>query len=185
MVASVNDFLAQFQGGGARANRYEVVLTFPNGVGDAATAEKISFTCKAASIPASNLGVATVPYKGRPVKLPGDKTWDDWNITVLLDNDFVGRTVFEIWHDNILGFDSNVAQPGWVNPRNVFATATVTLLDRSDAALNSWQLEGMFPIHVGDVALGYDQNDQVMEQQVSFAINGVSVIDAAGAPITT
>ncbi len=57
MAANVNSFLANFTGGGARANRYEVIIGFPNflNIRDTAVQQKISFTCKAASIPASSI----------------------------------------------------------------------------------------------------------------------------------
>jgi len=104
MTASPLDFLANFQGGGFRPNRYQVILTFPAGVPNALNAAtKFGFTCKAAAIPSSQMGVAEIPYMGRQIKVPGDKTWDDWNVTVMLDTDFATRDVFETWHDLILG----------------------------------------------------------------------------------
>jgi len=175
MTASVHDFLANFSGGGLRPNRYEVVLTFPGPVSSAVggnVAQKISFTCKAATIPATNMGVIDVPFMGRQVKVAGDKIWDDWTISVLLDNDLLGRRVFEVWHDMILAFDRNVATPEFVNPSNYYASAIVTLLDRADQPLQSYQVDGMFPTQVGEVQLGYDQNDQIAEQSCTFAING-------------
>ena len=177
VATSVADFLAQFQYGGLRPNRYQVILTFPGNVTAAlgsgtSVAQKISFTCKAASVPASALGQVQVPYMGRQIKLAGDKTFDDWNVSILLDNDLIGRHVFETWHNQILSFDGNVATPDFVNPSNYFATATVQLLDRADQPLDTYTIEAMWPVNVGDVSLGYDQNDTVSEQQVSFAVNG-------------
>lgn len=173
--ASVYDFLANFRGGGARPNRYRVTLTFPPGVPQSiAASTKISFTCNAASIPSSNMGVVNAPYMGREVKLPGDKTFDDWSVQVLVDNDFLGRSVFEKWHDMLLGFKSNVAQPQMVNPINAYARALVQTLDRADNVVRTYQIEGMFPIQVGEITLGYDQNDQIIMQPVTFAINGWS-----------
>ncbi len=175
MPASVHDFLANFQGGGLRPNRYLVVLTFPGSVSSATggqPATKIGFTCKAATIPSSNMGVIDVPYMGRQVKVAGDKVWDDWTVQIILDNDLIGRQVFERWHDQILGFQSNVATPEFVNPSNYYAQAEVTLLDRADQPLQTYLVDSMFPSQVAEIQLGYDQNDQVAEQSVTFAING-------------
>lgn len=174
---SVHDFLSNFQRGGLRPNRYQVVLAFPTDVTSAmgsgtSVAQKISFTCTAASIPASTLGVVTVPYMGRQIKLAGDKTFDDWNVTIILDNDLVGRHVFESWHDQMLSFDGNVSTQNFVNPSNYFAQATVQLLDRADNPLETYTVESMWPAQVSEVQLGYDQNDTVSQQQVSFAVNG-------------
>lgn len=173
MTASIYDFLANFRGGGARPNRYRVTLTFPQtvpGAADAAT--KIAFTCSAAAIPAGTLGVVDVPYMGRQVKVPGDKIWEDWTVQILLDNDFIGRSAFETWQDQLLGFRSNLAQPDKVNPINAYAFATVNCLDRADNVTQQYQIDGMFPTNIGEVTLGYDQNDQVALQSVTFAING-------------
>ncbi len=173
MVASVHDFIANFRGGGARPNRYQVVLTFPPGVsGSLAAATKMGFTCKASSIPESTLGQISLFYMGRPIKVPGDKEFSDWNVTCYVDQDWIGRGVFEEWHNKILGFDSNVASDGFQDPVMCFARATVMLLDRYDRVTRTYDVEGIWPTNVGEVTLGYDQNDQVMEQQVTFAING-------------
>lgn len=175
MSADIHSFLANFQGGGARPNRYEVVLTFPAGIPNGISASvKAGFTCRSASIPASNMGVIDVPYKGRQVKVPGDKVWDDWTVQILIDNDFATRDVFERWHDLILGFDSNVASNGFVNPANAFARAQVNAMDRYDQVIKTYVVEGMFPSQVGELSLAYDANDQIMEQSVTFAINGWS-----------
>lgn len=175
MNPSISDFMANFKGGGLRPNRYKVIMTFPSAVAgfDPQAAEKISYTCMAASIPSSNMGVIDVPYYGRQLKVPGDKIWDDWNVTINLDNDMKGREIFEQWHNAINGFESNVAQSdALVNPSNVYANAQVFLLDRADKTLAVYRVEGMFPVQVGEVTIGYDQNDQIAQQQVTFAING-------------
>lgn len=174
-VSSVYDFLSNFRGGGYRPNRYRVILNFPGSVpGAQNAATKISFTCVAASIPSSNMGSVDLPYMGRPVKVPGDKIFDDWSVQILLDNDFLGRGIFERWHDQMLGFRSNVAQPQMVNPINAFASAIVQALDRNETIVREYRVEGMFPTQVGEITLGYDQNDQVAMQAVNFAINGWS-----------
>lgn len=174
MTADIYSFLSNFKGGGARPNRYQVVLDFPKGVGSTETSRKIGFTCKATAIPSSNMGVIDLPFMGRQIKVPGDKTWDDWNVTVLIDNDFATRDVFEAWHNKILGFQSNVADKDFIDPANVYAKAQVHQLDRADTIVKTYFVEGIFPTSVGEISLGYDSNDQVMEQPVTFAINGWS-----------
>lgn len=173
MTASVLDFLANFTGGGARPNRYRVILTFPPLVPNtSAVAPKVAFTCRAASIPTSNLGVCNVPYMGRTIKVPGDKQFDDWTVRILIDNDFATRIAFESWHNALLNFDANVASEGMINPINGFATAQVQQLDRYDQPIQNYTIEAMWPTTVGDIELAYDANDQVEEQTVSFAVNG-------------
>lgn len=182
MVADINAFLNNFQGGGARQNRYEVFIGFPNTLGASNDIiQKISFTCKASSIPSAEMGVATVPYKGREVKIQGDRKFNDWSVTIILDNDFKGRDMFEIWIATMLGNSSNVTKSvNEVNPLNTFGQAQVHMLDRNDNIVKRYQLTGIFPTNVGDITIGYDQNDQVIEQQVTFAVNEVEAFDADG-----
>lgn len=178
MGASISEFLANFQGGGARPNRYEVILTFPVAVPFAGEASrKFQFTCKAATIPASNMGNIDVPYKGRQVKVPGDRVFDDWTVTALLDNDFLARKSFENWHNRINGFQTNVSDVNFINPANLYATAQVHLMDRADRIVRTYYIDGMYPTQVGEVQLGYDQNDQIAEQPITFAINSWSTDD--------
>lgn len=175
MTAAISDFLANFQGGGYRPNRFNVILTFPGAVPNAlGAATKFGFTCRSASIPQLTLGVAEVPYMGRMAKIPGDKVWDDWNVTVMVDMDFVVRDVFESWQDMILGFDSNVATNGMQNPTNCFATATVQALDRYDNVIKNYTASGIWPSSVGEMQLAYDDNNTVSSFDVTFSVNNWS-----------
>ena len=170
--ASVDSFLANFQGGGARPNRYEVILTFPTLVTNPEATRKASFTCKAASLPASNMGEVAVPYMGREVKVAGDKTFDPWTVTIINDTDFSVRDTFERWVDRILGHVSNYAASGWENPNNYYANAVVRQFGReNNKVLKEYEISGLFPTQVGEISLGYDQNDSVEEFTVNFALN--------------
>lgn len=173
MAAGIDGLLANLQGGGARANRYEVILTFPKGVGSVQIAQKLSFLCKASAVPAFTLGEAIVPYKGRQVKLPGDATFDDWNVTVILDNDYATRNVFEDWLNKINGWTSNTAVAGYQKPTTLFGSGIIHHLDREDKIIKTYNVQGIWPKLVGEIALGYDTNDAVAEQAITFAVNNI------------
>lgn len=166
----VGSFISNFQGGGLRPNLYKVILTFPTEVGGQQAATKISFSCKATTIPASQIGVVNAPYMGRVAKFAGDRTFDDWNITVMLDTDMVSREAFEKWSDLVNGHVSNVAIPGWGNPSNYMASAEVYLLDREGKTIQTYTIEGTFPINVGEIQLAWDSNDQLAELPVTLAV---------------
>lgn len=166
----VNSFISNFTGGGLRPSRYKVVLSFPSAVGGAQAALKVGFTCKAASVPASRVGMAIAPYMGRKIKLAGDREFDDWNITVMLDTDMVTRDAFEVWSDLINGHASNVAIPGWGNPSTYMANAEVHLIDAEGKTLRKYTLEGTWPTSVGEISLGWDQSDTIAEMPVTLAV---------------
>jgi len=173
MSADIFGFLGNFQGGGARPNRYELMLTFPSTIGSTSIAQKLSFTCKATSIPGFTLGEAVVPYKGRQIKIPGDVVFNDWNVTILIDNDMVGKTVFEDWLNMISAWEANTTQAGYMAPSKIYGNGTIKQLDREDNVIKTYEVQGIFPKDVGEIALGYDTNDTIMEQPVTFAVNSV------------
>ncbi len=168
---SVNAFLSNFQGGGARPNLYDVVITFPAIQNAIAAATKLNFTCRAAALPPSVMQPVDVPYMGRIVKIAGDRTFDDWVVRVFNDNDFIVKNTLEKWSNLINAHEGNIAAPGWTNPRNYLTHALVSQLDREGRIKKVYKMEGIFPVRVGEIQLGYDINNQVEEFDVVFAVN--------------
>ena len=82
---NITEFRSRLTGGGARANLFEVGITFPDGLGidERLVSDKIPFLVKAAEIPASNLGNIPVPYRGRVLPVAGDRTFDPWTVTII------------------------------------------------------------------------------------------------------
>lgn len=168
---SINEFIANFQGGGARPNLYDVTLTFPFGIASPNTSRKASFSCKAASLPSSTLSPIILPYMGREVKVAGDRTFDDWTITILNDTDFDVRDAFERWVDAIGGAVSNLASPGFSNPTRYYANAIVEQMTTEGVPVKWYSMEGIFPINIAEIPLAYDANNQVEEFSVTLAVN--------------
>ena len=99
---TLSQFKAKLAGGAARANLFEVSIpTFPSaiqgawGPGDDAENGIFKFLCKSANLPASNVGSIDIPFRGRILKVAGDRTFDDWTVSVINDEDFKLRTAFE------------------------------------------------------------------------------------------
>jgi hypothetical protein len=165
--SSVNQFLNNFDGG-ARPNRYRVIITGqPAGAG--AVPETIQFLCRASSIPASNLGVARVNYMGREAKISGDKVFEDWSITVYNNISWDTRGFFERWVNGMLNHQGNTTQ--FQNNDTYFADATVEQLDRNEATIAVYNMRGIWPTNLGDIQLAYDNNDTVEEFTVTFVVN--------------
>ena len=86
---TIDRFKSKLTGGGARPNLFEVALDFPEGTtGDAGDVskdfnDKVRFLVKAANLPASNITPIDVPFRGRNLKIAGDRTFDVWTITVI------------------------------------------------------------------------------------------------------
>lgn len=164
--SSVTHFLGQFEGG-ARPNRYRVRIVGPQA--GATVPEKMLFLCKAAAIPASSIGPVEVAYMGRMVKIAGDKTFDDWTVTVYNDTTWDLRREFEIWMNGMLNHEANVT--AFQNARDYHADGIVEQLDRNESVIQTYTMRAIFPTSVGEITLGYDNNNSVEEFQVTFAVN--------------
>ena len=83
---TIDDFKQRLIGGGSRSNLFEVVMNFPEGVVGADVTDielKSRFLIKAAQLPASNVTPIEVPFRGRTLKVAGDRTFDAWTVTVI------------------------------------------------------------------------------------------------------
>ena len=153
-LRKITDFKSKLTGGGARANLFEVVLNFPDAAQpDSDTLEKARFLVKGANMPASNIQQIEVPFRGRVLKIAGDRTFDSWTVTVLNDTDFAIRSAFERWMNTINRVSDNT---GLVNPADYQSDAYVYQLDRDGSTLRSYRFYDVFPTQVAPIELSYD-----------------------------
>ena len=136
-ILGVDDFKAKLKGGGARANLFKATLNFPAYAGG--DVELASFLCEAAQLPASNLGGIVVPFRGRQLKLAGDRTFDDWTVTIINDTDFKLRNAFERWMNYI---NAHSANTGLVNPLDYQADLLVDQLNKDGATIKQYKFIG-------------------------------------------
>jgi hypothetical protein len=164
-ILSVDDFKAQLKGGGARPNLFRVTVNFPAYAGGNATLT--SFMVKAAQLPGSTVASVDVPFRGRILKIAGERTFDPWTITVINDTDFDVRDAMERWSN---GINSHSANTGLVSPADYQADMIVEQLDKDETVIKRYDFRGAFPTVVSPIELAYDANDQIEEFTVEFAI---------------
>ena len=174
-LRTISNFKSKLTGGGARANLFEVVLTFPDTAQpDSAVLDKARFLVKGANLPASNVAQIEVPFRGRVLKIAGDRTFDSWTVTVINDTDFAIRSAFERWSNTINRLSDNT---GLTNPADYQSDAYVYQLDRDGSTLRSYRFYDTFPTQVGPIELSYDAQgiqEFTVELQVQYweAIKG-------------
>ena len=174
-LRTISNFKSKLTGGGARANLFEVVLTFPDAAQpDQEVLEKARFLVKSANLPASNVSPIEVPFRGRTLKIAGDRSFESWTVTVMNDTDFAIRSAFERWMNTINRLSDNT---GLTNPADYQADAYVYQLDRDGTTLRSYRFFDTFPTQVGPIELSYDAQgiqEFTVELQVQYweAIKG-------------
>lgn len=164
-ILGVDDFKAKLKGGGARPNLFKATINFPAyAQGDV---ELTSFMCKAAVLPASTMAVIDVPFRGRQLKIAGDRTFESWTPTILNDTDFVVRDSMERWMN---GINAHSANTGLVAPADYSADLVVEQLDRDETVLKRYNFRGCFPTSIGAIDLDFGTNDTIEEFTVEFQV---------------
>jgi len=178
-LRKITDFKSKLTGGGARANLFEVILTFPDAAQpDNVVLDKSRFLVKGANLPASNIAQIEVPFRGRSLKIAGDRTFDSWTVTVINDTDFSIRSAFERWMNTINRVSDNT---GLVNPADYQADSYVYQLDRDGSTLRSYRFYDVFPTQVAPIELSYDNGTGIEEFTVELQVQWWEAYKGTGA----
>ena len=159
-------------GSGARANLFDVTIA---GAGVAKlTPSEFNFACKGANIPSMAVATIDVPYFGRTIKVPGNKTFDNWTVTIINDEEFLIRNAMEKWVAAMGTHEGNIATIGntfGAAGGTLFGQATVQHYSKGGAALGQakYNFINIFPVSIGEIALDWGTNDTIEEFTVEFA----------------
>lgn len=164
-ILGVDDFKSKLRGGGARPNLFKATVNFPAYAGG--DVELTSFLCKAAALPASIMNVIEVPFRGRQLKIAGDRTFETWTVTIINDTNFDTRNAMERWMN---GINAHSANTGLTNPVDYEADLIVEQLDKDGSTLKTYQFRGCFPTNVSAIDVNYETVDTIEEFTVEFQV---------------
>ena len=180
-LRTITGFKSKLAGGGARPNLFEVELAFPDALSiDNDVKEKSRFLVKAASLPASNIAPIDINFRGRILKIAGDRTFDTWTITVMNDVDFAIRNAFELWMNQINKLSDNT---GTTNPAEYQPDAYVHQLDRDGSTLRTYKFHDVFPTNLSQIDLSYETTDTIQEFTVELQVQWYEAIKGVGANV--
>ena len=184
----ISAFKSKLIGGGARPNLFEVDVTFPTAVnlgvqGDGTgtfDSENFRFLCKTAALPGSNVTPIEVPFRGRTLKVAGDRTIEPWSVTIINDEDFSHRRAFEAWIQNMAQYGDH---SGLTDPNDYMGNAVVYQLGRSESVqqgtnttgdnsriLAQYRFIDIFPTSISEIGLSYDSENLIEEFTVDFQV---------------
>ena len=170
MAFNVAEFRSQMTGDGARPNLFSVSLTFPQIVsGGADASRKVTFMAKAAQLPGSSIAQVPVYYFGREMKFVGNRTFADWTISVINDEDFTIRNTMERWMNSLNSHAGNVRDQAATTPSSYSVDAEVIQYGKAGNELKKYTFVGMFPIDLAAIALDWGTNDTIEEFDITFA----------------
>ena len=177
-LRTITGFKSKLAGGGTRPNLFEVEIAFPEQLAiDNDVKEKSRFLVKAAALPASNITPVEVNFRGRILKIAGERTFDTWTVTVINDLDFGIRSAFEKWMNLINKMEDAT---GTVNPADYQPDAYVHQLDRDGSTLRSYKFHDIFPTNISAIDLSYETTDTIEEFTVELQVQWWEALKGVG-----
>lgn len=170
MAFNVTEFRSQMIGDGARPNLFSVSLAFPGIAANAGAAgTKTTFMAKSAQLPGSSVGTVPVFYFGRELKFAGNRTFPDWTLQIINDEDFLIRNSLETWMNSINSHQANLRNAAAAAPLGYTTDAVVNQYGKSGNTLKAYTFVGLFPIDIAPIDLDWGSNDTIEEYSVTFA----------------
>ena len=177
-LRTITGFKSKLAGGGTRPNLFEVEIAFPEQLAiDNDVKEKSRFLVKAAALPASNITPVEVNFRGRILKIAGERTFDTWTVTVINDLDFGIRSAFEKWMNLINKMEDAT---GTVNPADYQPAAYVHQLDRDGSTLRTYKFHDVFPTNISQIDLSYETTDTIEEFTVELQVQWWEALRGVG-----
>jgi hypothetical protein len=113
------------------------------------------------------MNVVEVPFRGRQLKIAGDRTFETWTTTIINDTDFNVRNAMERWMN---GINAHSANTGLTNPVEYEADLIVEQLDKDGETIKTYQFRGCFPTNVAAIDVNYETVDTIEEFTVEFQV---------------
>ncbi len=180
---TITNFMGGVQQDFARPNLFQVDIDFPGNLGDriglsnGADLQKLgTLTVKATTLPASTIGVVEVPFRGRMLKIAGDRTFEPWSFTIQNDTFHQLRTAFLQWMEAIQIHEENATRIEWgsgasqPNYLNYMANMRVSQLDRRGNVIQTYLMADCWPSNVSAIDLDFGSNDAIEEFTVEWQV---------------
>ena len=172
MAFAISDIQSQLQYGGARPSLFQVNILNPlDGRGQI----KQPFMIMAASIPDSTVGAIPVPYFGRTINVAGVRQYQQWQVEVINDEDFLVRAGFEAWVGKINTPVTNIRATGTSAPAAYKSRGQVLQYSQVGQVIKTYHFEGLFPVQVGGIQLSWQAGNQIETFPVTFVLDEFTI----------
>jgi hypothetical protein len=182
MAFNINTFRSELKGDGARPTLFEVQIYFPVSLAGVFPTAQTAVQAKASSLPGSTLGIIEVPYFGRKIKVAGDRTFDDWTMTLINDEDFNIRNAFEFWHNAMdqytTGSERKRVNGANENPYSYVSNVYVKQFGKQGNVIKVYELVNAFPNQISQIDVSWENNDQIEEFDVTWSYDYFKVLEA-------
>lgn len=167
MAFRIQDIKSALEFGGARPSLFNVTLQLPSALnveGKDLFSRKISFLCNAASLPPSTISPIEVAYFGRKIKVAGNRTFPEWSLTIINDEDFALRNAFEAWMGAINGHSTNLRNSGASSSPQSYKTDAIVkqfAKDSETTPIRKYKFQGLFPTEVSPIEVNWSSENEI------------------------
>jgi hypothetical protein len=161
-MRSINDFKSSFSGDLARTNRFDVEIPVPlTLIPYLKTSKTLNYRCEVANLPGRTFATTEQKTYGPIEKFPYLSTYNDIDLTFIVDDDMSQKFLFDGWLNYInpnynynLRYKENYATTLTINQYDVSneKTYTVSLFDAFPISMNQldldWNGEGYHKLSV-------------------------------------
>ena len=169
---NINSFRSALTGDGARPNLFQIQIPMSGLAGVTDPGQTLSFMAKSAQLPGSTMGMVPLYYMGRELKFAGNRTFTDWTVTIINDENMSVRKAIEQWMNGINSNVGNVrllGSPNNLGQNTYQVDGNVTQFSKANTTIKAYKMVGLFPIDLAPIDLDWGQNDTIEEFSVTFA----------------
>ena len=164
-MRSLHDFKSSFKGDLAKVNRFDVEIPLPlTLLTYVKTARNLLYRCEVANLPGRTLATMEQKTYGPVEKYPYLSTYNDMDLTFIVDDDMSQKTLFDGW--------INFINPSYNNnmryKENYATTLTINQYDVSNEKTYSVSLMDAYPISMNQLDLDWN-GDGYHKLTVTFA----------------
>ena len=193
MPFNIQNFRSSLLEDGARSCLFDIMMPFPTLVGTGGTApntfgsatQQMTFKAKSSSLPGDSIGTVPLNYFGREIKVPGNRTFPEWSVTIINDEDFTLRTTFERWMSGINSHVQNLRDPAFTNGGGYEVDAWVNQYAKTGEIVKTYKMVGIFPTDVSPIDVDWGNTDSIEEFQVTFALQWWESVDSTDSSTST
>ena len=169
MAFRVQEFRSQMNYDGARPNLFKCDLTFPTLTQGQGAQTKFTFMARAAQLPGTTVNQIPQFYFGRELKFSGNRSFPEWTVTVINDEDFKIRDAFEKWMSGLNSHVGNLRSRQFIKGDGGYQQDGFVTQFGKDGSIKRYKFVGLFPIDVSPIELDWGANDTIEEYAVTFA----------------
>lgn len=154
------------RGGLAKATRFDVMFTLPNGISDD-RGRDLTLLCETCQLPGKQITTMEYSLYGHTIKIPTNFIQEDVTCIFNVTNDYYAKRIFDTWQNRVIS--NETYNLGYDNAFK--ADVKIRQLNEQDEIMYTTILMGAYPLSVQAMPFDNGANEMTQKLSVSFCYN--------------